>query len=74
MKKESLSIVYQDGEAKDEEFFICFFLGWSWVKFKIKYDCSGRDKGAITNKVRNRPKITEKLSFYMEWLSNLKLR
>ena len=24
MKKESLSIVYQDGEAKDEEFFICF--------------------------------------------------
>ena len=25
MKKESLSIVYQDREAKDEKFFICFF-------------------------------------------------
>ena len=62
MKKESLFKVYQDGEAKDEQ----FFLGWSWVKFKVKYGCSGWDKGAIKNKVRNRPKVTEKLSFYME--------
>lgn len=65
MKKESLFVVSQDGEAKDEQFSTCF-LGWSWVKFKVKYGCSGRDKGAIKNKARNRPNVTEKLSFYME--------
>ena len=62
MKRESLFIVYQDGEAKDEQFFIWFFR----LKFKVKYGCSGRDKGASENKARNRAKVTEKLSFYME--------
>ena len=36
------------------------------MKFEVKYGCSGRDKGAIKNKVGNRAKVNEKLSFYIE--------